>query len=258
MPFPLLPILILGGAAAIVAVVATRGSRYALSEDCQVSELATMGPDEVQKWLTDQLAPKVAKAYEGKGVVAMRPVDGQSVPQFVVDEIALCRAGGGFATGDHRAGLTESEICGRIDGRTVYMPVDPEDPQFIALYLYQQVAHPNCAVLVIKDWGGINVTEFVQWPSQAAECLFYALMVAMKMELLAKTLDDKYAVTPEELAKVASVCPQSRAAWSPRPQPTGLSVGAAAAGGLDYHRMARDANAGQLHPAHVLTGAIFR
>jgi hypothetical protein len=257
MAFPLLPILILGGAAAVVAVVATRGSRYALSEDCQVSKLATMGPDEVQKWLTETLAPTLAKAYEGKGVMVMRPVDGQSVPQFVVEEVAGCREG----LAAEGLGETQIDALCRIDGRTVYLPVDPEDPREIATYLYQQAAHPNCAVLVIKDWDASDVEGFVQWPSQAAECLFYALMIGTKMELLAKTLDDKYTITPEDLARVASVCPQSRAAWggpggSPRPGATGMSVGAA--GGLDYRRMAQDANAGMLHPAHVLTGAIFR
>jgi len=86
-------------------------------------------------------------------------------------------------------------------------------------------------------------------------------MIGTKMELLATTLDAKYTVTPEDLAQVAAVCPQSRAAWGgegdrPRPGAKGMSIGRAP--GLDYSRMAHDANAGMLHPAHLLTGAVFR
>jgi hypothetical protein len=103
----------------------------------------------------------------------------------------------------------------------------------------------------------------IVWPTPAAECLYRMLAIASKMELLATTLDQRYAITPEDLAGVAEVCPQSRAAWGgegPRPgggatRFAGVSVGA---DGLNFAQMAHDANAGMLHPAHILTGAVFR
>jgi hypothetical protein len=152
----------------------------------------------------------------------------------------------------------------RIDGTTVYLPAEPANPEDLAMYMFQQLAHPDCAVLTIRNWGALpdsGLEEEIVWRTQAAECLYLAMFVGMKMELLARTNDPQYTVTPEDLSRVASRCPQSAASWSPQPpggRPSayaGVSVGQAP---VNFARMAADANSGTLHPAHVLTGRVFR
>jgi len=263
---PLLLLLIIAaGGAAVYAYSQTE--KYALSEDCQTNKLADMGPQEVSDWLAAHVEEPFNRAREGRGVIAMRPVDGQILPPFVAKEIQSSQD----ALVADGMSLEDAKKLFRIEGTTVYFPAEPGDPFEIALYLYQQIAHPKCAVIQVKNWmADVNgpdngIKEYV-WPSQAAECLFQAFYVSIKMALFAETLDDSYQVTEEELMAAANACPQNRTAWAGTPArggamtSYGVSIGNNGMGtdGINYRAMARDANAGHLHPAHVLSGAVFR
>lgn len=267
---PFLLLLLIGGGLA-AAIAASAGRRYALSEDCQTSLLGGMSADEVQAWTQNEIVGPLRTARDGKGVIAFRSVDGE-LPYEVVAEVAVCQGNLQLPVLDGGLGVSEGEakqLC-RIDGRTAYMPAERDDPTEIALYLYQQIAHPRCAVLEFGLWGDDSSLVF---PSDAAECLFLALVLGVKMELLAQTLDDRYTVTAEDMERAAAVCPQDvgitrgsgtlgtvgsghGTVGGAQKASFGASIGAPP--GLNFRQMAADANRGVLHPAHVLTGAIFR
>ncbi len=251
---PILLFLIIGGGLAAAVAAASAGRKYALSEDCQINRLAGMTPVEVQDWLKDYLVVALQTAFSGEGVVAFRSIHG-ALPEAVygeVEETVVYLQDRGFTE-------REARKLAYIDGDTAYLPAMPADAEEVAYYCYQQIAHPNCTVITFGTWGD---ESSIVWPSPAAKCIYLALLIGAKLELLAKTLDEGYAVTPADLERAAAVCPQyveeGRSELHARPgAQLGVSVGNRGSG-LDFSRMAADANRGVLHPSHVLTGAIFR
>ena len=261
---PLVIALALGavGVGVVVAVTAGTASRYALSPDCQQSLLADLTPDQMQEWLRDSVAPHLEMASLGRGVVKMQPAAGEPIPAWVQTRVGNCHAN--LVT----QGLSDSAasaLC-RIDGRTVYMAADAADAQEVATHIYQQVIPEACAVLTIKNWAasldapeGAAVEAEIIWPSPAAHCLHAALLVATKMEMFARTGDDTYLVRPGDLTSAAAICAAAAGSGTSMPAPKmglqGVSVGRSEP--PDLAHIAELANAGLLHPAHVLSGAVF-
>lgn len=347
-PVALLPWLIGGGIVVAIVVGGKAEAKFALSDDCETNLLAALNPEQMHKWIMDNLSPALDRARAGRGVVVSEGLEGHALPQFILDEVAGCQA----ELQNQGLTLDAARALCRIDGKKVYMTADPNDPADVAMYLYQQVSRPACRVLKVASWsqglpGSVPDNMTIQWPSDAAECLFRSLRVVVKMHLFSQTGLDRYIVTASDLAAVAAVCPQggwapqssdpygpddipepppapdfpdepvgstpyfdpipgstnvpyfdattNEPSFDPTPEPTipapgpgfgqptlpgvslggtlrrrrlkeaGLSLSGRTVGhdpaygdGINYDRMASDANSGALHPAHVLTCIVFQ
>jgi len=108
--------------------------------------------------------------------------------------------------------------------------VEKFSPATIASYLWRKTVPENCR--------GIETPALRRW--------YFRLLVAVKMQLFAETGDPVFEVTEDELIEAGMA--------------DGIGIGAriAVSPRLDYERMARDANRGELHPVTVITGTAFR
>lgn len=251
--------IILGFVGVGAALAFSGSSRYALSSDCQTNLLRGLDEQQLQAWLTEHVSPNLSVALSGRGTVRMTPVQGEPVPQWAFGQVASCH--GKLI----KAGLTPGEataLC-RIEGRNVWIAADAANPGEIAAFLYQQVVPGPCAVMRIKDWAADKDAASdapgpdasVVWPSRAAECVYASIFVATKLELLARTGDAQYQLSTEDLAKAAEACAEQSVS------PGGGRVRGVSVGRMSRPQLtgvARQANAGLVHPAHVLNGSIFR
>lgn len=253
------PLLVLGVVAVGVGAALASGgsSRYALSSDCQTNELAHMDAGQLQEWLRTRIAPNLETALAGRGSVRMEPIAGQPVPLWAASQVASAHGGLVMAGMDP----AEATRLARIEGRSVYLPAGPGSVEEIAAFLYQQVVPPACAVMTIENWAADmdsssddpGPTALVVWPSAAAECIYGALVIATKLELFTRTNDPIYAVTADDVSLAAIACAPASVTPGGGPGGRGFAVGA-----QERLHMSRLLNAGQMHPAHVLSGAVFR
>jgi hypothetical protein len=255
---PLLLILLIG--AGVAAGVAFAGrEEYALSDDCTSNRLIEQRPEEVAQWIETHGRKHLEAAFAGRGSFAVRPAAGEPLPQAAVERMVAqynALVDGGMSPEAARQ-------LARIDGTTLHLLAEPNDPIEVALVVYQALVPPACRVVELQNWQGYldgYGAGQIQPPTPAAECFLLALYVGVKLEMLAKTGNEDYQITPEDMARIAQVCPQpvtmaGNAAGGRALRAPGVSIGASE---LDFAAMARDANAGRLHPALILSGAVFR
>ena len=259
MALPLIPILLIAAAGVAVAVAAG-GKRYALTEDCQLSTLSNLTPEESQQWVEQQLLPAFTAAADGKAVIKIRGP--MPLPPELLAELEGIRVALQKPVSEGGAGLTaaQAEQMAGVHGDVVHIPAEPGDAFDVALYCYQQLAHPNCAIATLAAWGQ---GETISFPSAAAECLFRAIVIAVKMQFFATTGDKSYEITQEDVEAAIKVCPAATQQASaggrvqhpsaaPFPNVGGYGVG------FNTRAIAHDANRGVLHPVRVLTGEVFR
>lgn len=264
---PFLLLLLLGGGVAYALAAGGRRD-YALSDDCQTMLLESMDPTELQKWLEARLDKHLRSALEGDAVLRLK-VTSLPVDVGIVEEIAACQAA------LIEAGMSQSDASKRcrVDGDTIYVPVDPASASEIAMYLFQETASPSCSTLTFNgpllpagaEIESIAGESVIVWPSDAAECYYFRLFVAVKLALLVTTGDAGYAVTEADIADANKACPSAQWGGASRPAMVGSlapkSTGPGqppVSGSLDLGAMARDLNQGALSAKAVISGAVFR
>jgi hypothetical protein len=263
---PVLLLLLLGGGVAY-ALAAGRSRDYALSDDCEVLLVEDLSPTEFQGYV-EKLDKVLRKALDGDGVLRLRvtslPVAGSIVEEVEACQLALVEAG-----------MSESEARSRcrVDGDTIYVPVDPESAAEIAMYVFQETASPKCNTITFggemlpagAEMEDIAPDTVVLWPTLAAECYYRRLLVGTKLALLAETGNAVWAVTEEDLAAAGQACPSAK--WGGGGRPTrplgvlgtpGQPSGNPEATSLDLGSMARDLNRGALGSEAVISGVVFR
>jgi hypothetical protein len=264
---PFLLLLLLGGGVAYALAAGGRRD-YALSDDCQTLLIEGMSETEFQNYVENRLDKALRSAFDGDAVLKLK-VTSLPVALGIVEEIAACQAA------LVEAGMSQSEASKRcrVDGDTIYVPVDPASPSEIAMYVFQETASPSCSTITFSgellpagaEIEGVAGDSVIIWPTIAAKCYYYRLVVGVKLALLVTTGDAGWAVTEEDLAAANTACPSAKWGGSQRPGIVGGLAGKAPSPGLppvtaslDLGAMARDLNRGALGSEAVISGAVFR
>lgn len=147
---------------------AADNARFALSDDCKTLLLRKWTEKEVGAWLNGHLHPAYERAREGGAKVRMRGVHPESFEEV--------------EPGVYRG------------------PVFPDSADDVALYLYSKVSNDKCAVLKYHLDGGL------EYPSEAARCLYLICEYYTRMNLYLDTDDPIYEVDAQLESNLADAC----------------------------------------------------